>query len=381
MGMTIDNESAMLGMSLQGYIYDARAKHNLEEDARLAALRAQTGAVYSMRYMFRMVDAIKDWAASLNIEYLASGSFGSVFVHPTRNDLVIKVGYTGGDGYRQYAMYCMMHPHRHLPMIYNIMVFEDFHFYTMEKLEYHSKHGQNQAEKTAIGRMAYNAWEKSTDGSFLNMVKALGTPDDLHAGNWMFRDDGTVVFTDIYCDAEKGDENYYTPSKHAINNRVTLEIANAARQVAVHCEDPSDGKADQDTALRDGQIVLSNARQEPVPNVLPPVRGSRQGSSRGEVPERNQGNVEVRRRPDNFIPFHGCSCIMCNNNRDNAIMGSRMVKPGRDFVRVMDPLRFQVQGGLRPLDPADIRNGVRYLDWVDIPLRAGQAEILGKAEG
>ena len=149
---------------------------------------------------------------------LGSGFFGEAWEHADYPGLVVKVSGRGGfglkgaytsamtesgpcfDSWQVYAQYCHKHPHKHLP---NIMHFERINAATAWAIMPKYKPYVDSLWKDSTREK----WQRWLDGErnapewlwpIIGMASSLYMEVDLHSGNVMLDDDGTLIMTDPF---------------------------------------------------------------------------------------------------------------------------------------------------------------------------------------
>lgn len=151
--------------------------------------------------------------------WLGSGWFGEAWEHDDYPGLVLKVsgksgfgrGDTGSkrappssDSWQVYAQYCHKHPHEHLP---HILHFERINasvaWAIMPKYKPFG-HSFSEAQTQRQWREWLNGGRDAPEWMWpvIGMAASLRMTTDLHGGNIMVRDDGTLVMTDPFSTRE-----------------------------------------------------------------------------------------------------------------------------------------------------------------------------------
>jgi hypothetical protein len=150
-------------------------------------------------------------------EILGSGCYGVALAHPKRPNVVVKVakyGFNPGsfndlgeffprDGWLTYVKHLANDPSPHALRVHSVAVFEEQFFAVMERL----LPGDYENDETAKSIKAVTGSGNpehlpGTLGQFgervLKVCRETDRGIDCHAGNIMFRRDGTPVITDPY---------------------------------------------------------------------------------------------------------------------------------------------------------------------------------------
>ena len=150
---------------------------------------------------------------------LGSGWYGEAWEHADYPGLVLKVsgrggfgidepgdrwGIPGSDSWQVYAQYCHKHPHEHLP---RILHFERINAAVAWAImpKYKTLGLDFSEERT---RLQWRDWLNGAHGApewmwpIIGMAASLCMAVDLHSGNVMVRDDGTMVMTDPFSSHE-----------------------------------------------------------------------------------------------------------------------------------------------------------------------------------
>lgn len=151
---------------------------------------------------------------------LGRGWFGEAWEHDDYPGLVLKVSGRAGfgsykpgnnagtpsactpsaDSWQVYAQYCQKHPHEHLPQILH---FERINASVAWAIMPKYKRGEGSYREAKI-RMQWRDWLNGEHGApewmwpIIGMAQALCMTVDLHKGNVMVKDDGTLVMTDPF---------------------------------------------------------------------------------------------------------------------------------------------------------------------------------------
>lgn len=181
-------------------------------DTFVALARAQA---YRRKIKFkRLTRSAKGWLI------LGNGWFGEVWEHDEYPGLVLKVsgragfgacepgnsaGTPSADSWQVYAQYCHKHPHEHLPQILH---FERINASVAWAIMPKYKRGDCSFREDKI-RMQWRDWLNGEHGApewmwpIIGMSQSLCMAVDLHSGNVMVKDDGTLVMTDPFSALEE----------------------------------------------------------------------------------------------------------------------------------------------------------------------------------
>lgn len=140
--------------------------------------------------------------------FLGEGCYGTVVSDPEDATRVIKVGYysrgeTGGepkDGWLDYVRACADHPSPHRPKVYRLDLFPDHYEARMELLQEAFDERTQDVSRSVRSSGAVRSPSRLPGplGEFGRWIEERLSDHgfDCHAGNVMFRADGTPVITD-----------------------------------------------------------------------------------------------------------------------------------------------------------------------------------------
>lgn len=146
---------------------------------------------------------------------LGAGWFGEAWEHDEYPGLVLKVsgksgfghGRTGSrrnppraDSWQVYAQYCHKHPHEHLPQILHFERINASVAWAIMPKYKRMGYGRNEEYTQAQWREWLNGAHGAPEWMWpiIGMASSLSMTIDLHRGNIMVRDDGTLVMTDPF---------------------------------------------------------------------------------------------------------------------------------------------------------------------------------------
>lgn len=181
-------------------------------DTFVALARAQA---YRRKIKFkRHIQSAKGWLS------LGNGWFGEAWEHDDYPGLVLKVsgragfgdcepgnsaGTPSADSWQVYAQYCHKHQHEHLPQILH---FERINASVAWAIMPKYKRCEGTTREDNIRRQ-WRAWLNGERGApewlwpIIGMAQSLCMTVDLHIGNVMVKDDGTLVMTDPFSALEE----------------------------------------------------------------------------------------------------------------------------------------------------------------------------------
>lgn len=136
-------------------------------------------------------------------ERLGSGGYGTAYRHPDRPHTVIKVGHAGlrsRDGYLDYLNWLRDAGvpevlRKHFPTVQRLHVNRQFYVVELESLLENSEEEGNRISSRDVWLMEEGNLLREATGLIADTFRDSHCVD-MHSGNFMHREDGTIVITD-----------------------------------------------------------------------------------------------------------------------------------------------------------------------------------------